>query len=79
MAGNLWGADVDQLRTLARQFNKTADLLMQQSTQLSSHINNNPAWKGEDAEHFRSDWNGNHRVLLQKTAARLKQESKLLL
>jgi hypothetical protein len=79
VAGNLWGADVDQLRTLARQFNKTADLLMQQSTQLSSHINNNPAWKGEDAEHFRSDWNGNHRVLLQKTAARLKQESKLLL
>jgi hypothetical protein len=79
VAGNLWGADVDQLRTLARQFSTTADLLLQQSTQLSSQINNNPAWKGQDAEHFRSDWNGNHRALLQKTAARLKQESKLLL
>ena len=79
MAGNLWGADVDQLRTLARQFSKTADLLLQQSTQLSGQINNSPAWKGQDAEHFRSDWNGNHRALLQKTAARLKQESKLLL
>lgn len=79
MAGNLWGADVDQLRTLARQFSKTADLLLQQSAQLSSQINTNPAWKGEDAEHFRSNWNGNHRALLQKTAARLKQESKLLL
>ncbi|HEU4666815.1 MAG TPA: hypothetical protein VFS79_04060 [Arthrobacter sp.] len=79
MAGNLWGADVDQLRTLARQFSTTADLLLQQSTQLSSQINNNPAWKGQDAEHFRSDWNGNHRALLQKTAARLKQESRLLL
>ncbi|WP_240793712.1 MULTISPECIES: WXG100 family type VII secretion target [unclassified Arthrobacter] len=79
MAGNLWGADAAQLRTLARQFSSTADLLLQQSTQLSSQINNNPAWKGQDAEHFRSDWNGNHRALLQKTAARLKQESKLLL
>ena len=79
MSGNLWGADVDQLRTLARQFSKTADLLLQQSTQLSGQINNTPAWKGQDAEHFRSDWNGSHRALLQKTAARLKQESKLLL
>jgi hypothetical protein len=79
VAGNLWGADVDQLRTLARQFSKTADLLLQQSTQLSGQINNTPAWKGQDAEHFRSDWNGNHRALLQKTASRLKQESKLLL
>lgn len=79
MAGNLWGADVEQLRTLAKQFGTTADLLLQQSTQLSSQINNTPSWKGRDAEHFRSDWNGNHRALLQKTAARLKQESKLLL
>lgn len=79
MSGNLWGADVDQLRTLARQFSKTADLLLQQSTQLSGQINNTPAWKGQDAEHFRSDWNGSHRTLLQKTASRLKQESKLLL
>ncbi|MBX7445116.1 MULTISPECIES: hypothetical protein [unclassified Arthrobacter] len=79
MTGNVWGADVAQLRTLAQQFSKTADLLQQQSTQLSSQINNSPAWKGRDAEHFRSDWNGNHRTLLQQTASRLKQESKLLL
>ena len=61
MAGTLWGADVEQLRTLAQQFSKTADLLQQQSTQLSSQINNNPAWKGADAQRFRSDWNGNQR------------------
>jgi len=75
----LWGADVDQLRTLAQQFSKTADLLQQQSTQLSSQINNNPAWKGADAQRFRSDWNSNHRTLLQQTVARLQQESKVLL
>lgn len=79
MAGTLWGADVEQLRTLARQLSKTADMLQQQSQQLSGHINNSPAWKGQDASRFRSDWNGSHRALLQKTAARLQQESKLLL
>ena len=30
VAGTLWGADVAQLRTLAQQFSKTADLLQQQ-------------------------------------------------
>jgi len=79
VAGTLWGADVAQLRTLAQQFSKTADLLLQQSAQLSGQINNSPAWKGQDAARFRSDWNSSHRMLLQKTASRLKQESKLLL
>lgn len=79
MAGTLWGADVEQLRALAQQFNKTADLLQQQSTQLSSQINNNPAWKGADAQRFRSDWNSSHRTLLQQTVSRLQQESKVLL
>lgn len=79
MAGTLWGADVEQLRTLARQFSKTADQLQQQSQQLSGHINNSTAWKGQDASRFRSDWNSSHRTLLQKTAMRLQQESKLLL
>lgn len=79
MAGNLWGADVAQLRTLAQQFGKTSDSLLQQSTQLSNQINNNPSWKGEDAARFRSDWNASHRALLQQTAFALKQESKKLL
>lgn len=48
VAGTLWGADVDPLRTLAQLFSKTADLLQQQSTQLGSQINNIPAWKGAD-------------------------------
>ncbi len=79
MAGTLWGADVEGLRTLAKQLGKTADLLLQQSTQLNSQINNSPAWKGQDAVHFRSDWNGNHRALLQQAASALKQESTKLL
>lgn len=79
MAGDLWGADVAQLRTLAQQFGKVSDNLLQTSTLLTNQINNNPSWKGNDASQFRSDWNGSHRTLIQQTAARLKQESRKLL
>jgi len=79
VAANVWGADVAELRTLAQQFGKASDTLLNQSTLLSSQINNNPFWKGEDAARFRSDWNGSHRALLQRTASALKQESKKLL
>lgn len=79
MAGNLWGADVAQLRTLAQQFGKTSETLLQQSTTLTSAINNNTVWKGADGARFTSEWNGSHRALIQKTALALKAESKRLL
>ena len=79
MAGNLWGADVAQLRTLAQQFGKTSETLLQQSTTLTSAINGNTAWKGADGARFKSEWNGNHRALIQKTALALKEESKRLM
>ncbi|WP_458111643.1 WXG100 family type VII secretion target [Arthrobacter sp. R1-13] len=79
MTGNLWGADVAQLRTLAQQFGQASESLQQQSTLLTSQINNNTSWKGNDALQFRSNWNGNHHALLQRAADRLKEESKKLL
>ena len=79
MAGNLWGPDVAQLRTLAQQFGKRSESLQQQSTTLTSAINNNTAWKGADGARFTSEWNGSHRALVQKTALALKAESKRLL
>jgi uncharacterized protein YukE len=79
MTGNLWGADVAQLRTLAQQFGKASESLQQQSSLLTSQINNNTSWKGNDALQFRSNWNGNHHALLQRAADRLKEESKKLL
>lgn len=75
----MWGADVAELRTLAQQFGKASDTLLNQSTDLSNQINNNPSWKGQDAARFRSDWNGSHRALIQQAAFALKQESKKLL
>ncbi|KUM32621.1 hypothetical protein [Arthrobacter sp. EPSL27] len=79
MAGNLWGADVAQLRTLAQQFGKTSETLLQQSTTLTSAINGNTAWKGADGARFKTEWNGSHRALIQKTAMALKEESKRLM
>ena len=79
MAGNLWGADVAQLRTLAQQFGKTSETLLQQSTTLTSAINGNTSWKGADGARFTSEWNGSHRALIQKTALALKEESKRLM
>ncbi|WP_242633225.1 WXG100 family type VII secretion target [Arthrobacter sp. S39] len=79
MAGNIWGADVAELRTLAQQFGKASDTLLTQSTLLSNQINNNPSWKGQDAARFRSDWNSSHRAMLQQAVSALKQESKKLL
>jgi uncharacterized protein YukE len=75
----LWGADVAQLRTLAEQFGKTSDTLLQQSSTLTSAINGTAAWKGADSARFTSEWNGSHRALIQKTALALKAESRRLL
>ena len=79
MAGNLWGADVAQLRTLAQHFGKTSETLLQQSAALTSTINNNTSWKGADSARFTSDWNGSHRALIQQTARALKEQSKRLM
>lgn len=79
MAGNLWGADVAQLRMLAQNFGQTSETLLQQSTALTSAINNNTSWKGADSARFTSDWNGSHRAIIQQTARALKQESRRLM
>ncbi len=79
MAGNVWGADVAQLRMLAQNFGRTSETLLQQSTALTTAINNNTSWKGADGARFKSEWNGSHRALIQQTARALKEESKRLM
>jgi uncharacterized protein YukE len=79
MAGNVWGADVAQLRMLAQNFGKTSETLLQQSTSLTSAINNNTSWKGADGARFKSEWNSNHRTRILETARALKEHSKRLM
>ena len=51
-----FGADVEQLRILARQLSSEADELLSITTRLGNRIDG-VAWRGPDADKFRNDWN----------------------
>ncbi|MFV8228602.1 hypothetical protein [Mycolicibacterium fortuitum] len=55
---NLVGADVDQLRKLARQLDASADTLRSAAKSLGSLTSDVSGWRGVDADRFRSDWSG---------------------
>ncbi|WP_104175115.1 WXG100 family type VII secretion target [Arthrobacter sp. Y81] len=78
MAGNFYGADVAQLRQLAKELATGASRLDQLGQQLGSSIASSP-WKGNDGERFRSDWNAKHAKVLRAAAAGIQQASKALL
>lgn len=73
-----YGADVSQLRELAKAVDKAASLLSSRASSLQGQIQSAP-WKGTDGELFRQDWSGNHRPSLERVAASLRHNSKLLL
>ncbi|KIS25463.1 hypothetical protein TV39_20645 [Arthrobacter sp. SPG23] len=78
MAGNFYGADVAQLRQLAKDLAKGASRLEQLGQQLGGSITSSP-WKGNDGERFRSDWNGSHAKALRAAAAGIHSASNALL
>ncbi len=73
-----YGADVSQLRALAKAADKAASLLSTSATSLQSQILTAP-WKGSDGERFRQEWTGSHRPSLERVVASLRQNSKILL
>ncbi|BAS11325.1 hypothetical protein AHiyo4_47470 [Arthrobacter sp. Hiyo4] len=73
-----YGADVSQLRELAKAVDKAAALLSSRASSLQGQIQSAP-WKGADGELFRQDWSGNHRPSLERVASSLRHNSKLLL
>jgi hypothetical protein len=73
-----YGADVSQLRELAKAVDKAAALLSNRASSLQGQIQSAP-WKGTDGELFRQDWSGNHRPSLERVASSLRHNSKLLL
>jgi len=78
VAGNFYGADVAQLRQLAKDLANGASRLDQLGRQLGSTIASSP-WKGNDGDRFRSDWNGSHAKVLRAAASGIQQASKALL
>lgn len=73
-----YGADVSQLRELAKAVDKAATLLSSRASSLQGQIQSAP-WKGLDGERFRQEWTGSHRPTLERVASSLRQNSKLLL
>jgi hypothetical protein len=73
-----YGADISQLRELAKAVDTAASMLSSRASSLQGQIQSAP-WKGADGELFRQDWSGNHRPSLERVASSLRHNSKLLL
>lgn len=72
----LTGMDVEAVRQLAQLLNSKADDIQQTMTQLSQQINNSTSiWIGNDANQFRSDWQGQHVQQLNAVIQGLKDAS----
>lgn len=63
-----YGADVHELRTLAKQFTDIASTLEETIRSLSVRISNSAAWRGPDADRFRSQWNTTDTARLRSTS-----------
>ncbi|WP_052070857.1 WXG100 family type VII secretion target [Rhodococcoides fascians] len=63
-----YGADVQDLRALAKQFTDIASTLEETIRSLSVRISNSAAWRGPDADRFRSQWNTTDTARLRSTS-----------
>jgi hypothetical protein len=73
-----YGADVNQLRDLAKAADKAASLISTRASSLQSQILAAP-WKGGDGERFRQEWTSSHRPSIERVVASLRRNSKILL
>ncbi len=78
MAGNFYGADVAQLRQLAKELAAGSTRLSDLGQQLSRAVASSP-WKGTDADRFRSDWSSQHLRVLKAAAAGMEKASRTAL
>lgn len=67
---DMFGADVAQLRQLAKDFTSAADTLDRAGRELTSAITRG-AWKGSDADRFRQRWTGRLQPALAATSRSL--------
>ena len=73
------GADVEELRALARDFSGSSQKLAQAQRTLDGAVNQLPRyWHGPDAQRFASQWRGQHRGVISRTAAMLEDAADLL-
>lgn len=73
----LVGADIAQLRTLAKQMSSGQRSLQGRVANISNLVNS-AGWEGADAEGFRQDWNTDLKKRILQTAKALDEASKQL-
>ena len=69
--GGVYGADVDQLRALATQFDRSADRLDADRLSVGNGIRIS-AWVGPTAVRFRAQWDSDHSRRVHEAAQRLR-------
>jgi Proteins of 100 residues with WXG len=67
----IWGADVEQLRTLGTKLQAGASTIEQERSNLTRLLDST-VWKGPDADHFRGEWSGAHTSALNQVIQALK-------
>ena len=67
----IWGADVEQLRTLGNKLETGASEIEQQRSNLTRLLDST-VWKGPDANAFRSEWSGTHTSALNQVIQALR-------
>ncbi|MBN9180518.1 MAG: PhnD/SsuA/transferrin family substrate-binding protein [Microbacterium sp.] len=74
----VYGADVDELRGAATEFERAADRLDHVSTALGGELARAP-WEGADAERFRSNWSTDHSRRIADASTRLRDAARALM
>ena len=72
-----YGADIEQLRALAKTMSRHSDKMNSLSSELGQLIASS-RWDGRDAVQFRQAWEAEHRPMLRRAAASLQTQAKEL-
>jgi uncharacterized protein YukE len=68
--GNVFGLDVEAVRSLANTLRTQAEGVRQVVTTITSQMSQTQ-WNGPDASQFQEEWDGTHAAKLQEIAAAL--------
>ena len=70
----IWGADVNQLKTLGTKLQAGSQEIDKQRSLLTKVLDSTQ-WMGPDAQKFRNEWNGEHVANLSRISQALQQAS----
>jgi len=68
--GEMWGADLAELRALAREFDAASQTLDNTVSEVTSMLSSVP-WLGPSGDQFREEWDGHHAPSLRQASSGL--------